>query len=88
MEADSSSSGKRPYIQHVVVGQPRDMLPGRDLTMSELQHKAGPSPVPQTGQVSASNSPQTSALLRCAESWAPLKHGGANWTLRLNIGLC
>ncbi|XP_009702708.1 PREDICTED: uncharacterized protein LOC104164921, partial [Cariama cristata] len=49
MEANSNTSGNRPYVQLVVVGQPRDMLPVGDLTMSEPQHKAGPSPVPQSG---------------------------------------
>lgn len=88
MEADSSTSGNWPYVQPVVVGQSQDTLPGGHLIVLELQHKAGPSPVPQTGQVSASSSSQTSVFLRCAETWAPLKHGGANWTLRLSIGLC
>lgn len=88
MEANSNTSENQLYVQPVVEGQPRDMLPGGDLTMLELQHKPGPSPVPQTGQVSARRSPQTSALLRCAASWAPLKHGGANRTLRLSSGLC
>lgn len=65
------------------------MLPRGDLTMSELRDKADPSPVPPAGQVSASSSPQTTALLRCAESWAPLKHGDAETPqLRLNIDLC
>lgn len=57
--------------------------------MSELRDKVDPSPVPPAGQVSASSSPQTIALLRCAESWAPLKHGDAETPqLRLNIDLC
>lgn len=88
MEANSSTSGDWSYVQPVVVRQPQDMLSGRDLTMLELQLKADPSPVPQTGQVCVSKSPQTRTLLRCAEFWAPPKHGSANWTLRLNIGLC
>jgi len=68
MEVNSSTLGNQPYVQPVVVGQPWDMFPGGDLTMSELQRRACPSPVPQTGEVSASGSAQTSALLRRADS--------------------
>lgn len=61
MEANSKTSENWPYVQPVVVGQPWDMFLGGERTMLELQHDAGPSPIPQTRQVSASSSSQNHA---------------------------
>lgn len=68
MGANSSTSREWPFIQ-LVMGQPWDRVPGG--ANMDLQSKAAPFPIPQTGQqlAPAQCAPEMGQVLAMSEAW-------------------